>query len=194
MAEAIVPMGHGERTVWRQAAGLHVVASAAAAALVGLVLGAAGVAVPARVRLVLLVVVAAWAALREGVFPGWIVPGPHRQVPRSWGEDLGLRTAASAYGAGLGLAVATRVTTASVWAALAAAFASGGAGTAAAIARDSPKTAPMAVVGVTGRLDSWDAARRLQSALDRSEVLSRRVVAVLSGALALAAVTALVSL
>src|SRR2546423_3554082 len=105
MAETIVPVVHGTRT-WRVSSALFAGGAVAAAALVGLMLGAAlpaggAAAAGAVAALALLAAAAELGVLR------WRLPQVRRQVPERWRERYPQPVAALAYGAGLGLGFAT---------------------------------------------------------------------------------------
>jgi hypothetical protein len=133
MLASITPLGQrGTRSGWRLTAGSFLIAAAAAGAGLGALLGSAGgAALPASAgagaRLVVLSVAALLALALDLAAPLLSAPGPRRQVNERWRDEYRGWVYGAGYGAQLGLAVTTVVSSAATYLALAAAFLCGGA-------------------------------------------------------------------
>jgi hypothetical protein len=114
MVETIVPVVHGEkRSSYRLAVALHVFGATVAAAVMGTLLGLAGMALGAPwndAGLIVLAVVAAAYALREAFGLPLPLPDRHRQVPDWWRTFFSPPAAAFLYGLGLGVGFLTFLT------------------------------------------------------------------------------------
>ena len=110
MAEAITPVVHGgKRKPYLASAALHVAGATVSAALLGLVLGAAGALARApweSTGLVVAVAAAVYCA-REALALPVPLPDLERQVPEWWRTFYSPGVAAFLYGAGLGVGFLT---------------------------------------------------------------------------------------
>lgn len=104
MVETIVPVVYGRRTRYLRAVALHALAAAAAAALTGALLGAAGtlLGAPWPGAPLIIAAVAALYAGRELLGLPLPLPELRRQVPLWWRSFFAPEVAAVLYGAGLG--------------------------------------------------------------------------------------------
>ncbi len=119
MLTSITPLGErGRSSRWGVTTTAYVVTSAVAGALVGLVLGAAGLPLaPSRTAALLTVAVAAiLAAALDAV--GRRPPGPRRQVDENWLGAYRGWVYGAGFGGQLGVGVVTIVTSATVYAVL----------------------------------------------------------------------------
>ena len=126
MLASISPFGERARgNRWAVTAVAYATASLAAAAGVGAVLGLAGSALEAHVRLAVLAAAALVAALVDVVAPDRI-PTSRRQVDENWVGRYRGWVYGAGFGGQLGLGVVTVITTATVYAWLLACLAAGG--------------------------------------------------------------------
>jgi hypothetical protein len=196
MLGSISPVGEAARNQrWWLTATTHVLASAGAGALLGALLGAAGSVTVGRfatpLRLALLGVVLAIAALTDVVTRGTGPPSWHRQVDERWLTTYRGWVYGAGFGAQLGVGIATIITSTATYATLAAALLAGSwrGGLAVGAAFGAARALPLlAMVGV-------DAADRLYAdtrRVGRAEPLAHRVTVGGQGALAaIALVTAI---
>ncbi len=197
MLGSISPVGEASRNQrWWLTATAYAAASVTAGAFLGLLLGSLGTpaftAVPSRVRLMALCVMAVLGAAADaGVFGGRI-PSWHRQVDERWLTTYRGWVYGAGFGAQLGAAVTTIVTSASTYALLGAALLAGSwrGGLAIGVVFGAARALPlllMAPVRTADRL--YAVTRRVADA----EPLARRLTVACQGALAgvalLAAVT-----
>ena len=171
MLASITPLGErGRRNRYAVTTAAFALASTAAGALVGLVLGALGSAIAhggGDWRLALLagvVVIGTLADLRVG---GLSLPTLRRQVNEDWLHAYRGWVYGAGFGAQLGAAVATIVTTAAIYAALTAALLTGsaalgaliggvfGAARAATLAGAAGVRTPAQLVSLHRRLAAW---------------------------------------
>ncbi len=112
MVETISPVVHGTRRSYIASATLHVLGATASAALLGAALGGIGAlsGAPWRAGALVLALLAALYALREGVGLPIPVPEARRQVPAWWRTFFARPVASLLYGLGLGIGFATHLT------------------------------------------------------------------------------------
>lgn len=125
MVETLTPAVCGGRHRHRTAVALFAVGALLAAAALGAALGVLGGPLPRDAALAAAGALAAVGALREA---GWLrlpLPQLARQVPERWRREWPLPAWSLAYGAGLGVGVATHQVVASFWVAAAGAVALG---------------------------------------------------------------------
>lgn len=125
MVETITPAGCGSRHRHRLAIALFGSGALLAAAALGAALGAAGVALGRSWALPAAAALALLAAAREAGLVRLPVPMLRRQVPERWRREWPLPAWSLAYGAGLGVGVATHQAVATFWVAAAGAAALG---------------------------------------------------------------------
>lgn len=172
MLGSLTPLGERSRhSRWSRTIGAYVLASAAAGAVLGALLGTAGAVLSLHVHRVIALSALAVALIASIVLDigGWNVPSPRRQVNENWMHVYRDWVYGGAYGFQLGLGVATIVTTGAVWVTLLAALFTGGVlaglviGITFGLVRALPSllvwraTSPAVVIGVASRL------RRLES-------------------------------
>jgi len=196
MAETIVPVVHGGRrsSYWVSVA-LHTLAATAAATLVGLVLGFAGMLIGAHwgaLAAAALASVALLYALREAAGLPIPIPDRHRQVPDWWRTFFSPPVAALLYGLGLGVGFFTFLTYGTFVVVAAAALLSGDPLLAAALCAPFGLARGLSVT-VSRRAESGEAAAAVVDGLER-RALTGRPRAVNALALAAIALAALASL
>ena len=129
MVETIDPVVHGgRRSRYLVSVFLHALGATLAAAVVGLLAGAAGMAVGAPwgvAGLAALIAIAALYAVRELTGLPVPIPDRHRQVPEWWRSFYSRHVAALLYGFGLGVGYLTFLSFGTYVAVTAAAFVSG---------------------------------------------------------------------
>src|SRR4051794_34824337 len=123
MIATITPAGCGTRRRQHAALLLFTVGAVTAAAAVGAAAAVLGSALGRREALLLALVVAGLAAVREAGVLRVPVPQARRQVPERWRRELPLPLWSLGYGAGMGAGVFTHQPVATLWAALAGAAA-----------------------------------------------------------------------
>lgn len=170
MLASITPLGErGRQSRWSVTVTAFLIGATAAGTGVGALLGAAGSlvladSVGARTRLVVLAVALLLAAALDVL---GAVPGPRRQVNERWLDEFRGWVYGVAFGAQLGLGITTIVSSAATYAAMLAAFLSGGAGRGAvvmgcfgAVRGLTPLAAarvgrPDQLIAMHARLDRW---------------------------------------
>jgi hypothetical protein len=125
MLASITPLGErGRQSRWSVTVAAFLIAATAAAAALGTLLGAVGSVLigglDAHVRLAVFAAIAAGALVLE--LAPVTVPGPRRQVDSRWLDEYRGWVYGAGYGAQLGLGVATIVSSAATYLALAAAL------------------------------------------------------------------------
>jgi hypothetical protein len=156
MVETIVPVVHGTRT-WLASVLMFGVGAVSAAALLGLLLGAA---LPAGGALAALLV-AAFAALEAAAELGLVtVPLPQlrRQVPERWRERYPQPVTALLYGAGLGVGFATYLPVATLLVVAAGVAALAGPAGGAAVLAGFGLGRTLALAAATARVRSYEQA------------------------------------
>ena len=197
MLGSISPVGEAARNQrWWLTATAHVLASAAAGALLGVLLGVAGAVTVGRfatpLRLALLGLVLAIAAMTDGATRGSGPPSWRRQVNERWLTTYRGWVYGAGFGAQLGVGIATIITSAATYATLAAAVLAGSwrGGLAIGAGFGAARALPLlAMVGV-------DAADRLYAVTRRvahAEPLAHRLTVGGQGALAAIAVATAIS-
>ena len=197
MLGSISPVGEASRQQrWWLTATAYTVASIAGGAAIGVALGLLGAAVAGVVtagvpaRLVVLAVVAGAGALLDAKVVPWSVPTWHRQVDERWLTTYRGWIYGAGFGFQLGTGVATIVTSAATYAALAAAFLafSWQGGLAVGVAFGAVRSVPLLLAG---RLRSPAALHRVTRRVEAAEPTARRLtVAGQVGIAALAVVAA----
>lgn len=138
MLASITPLGQrGRGRRWAVTASAYLIGSVVGGAALFAMLGGLGAALQSVVRpgtfaTWLLAAAAVIAATVDHVRPPWPL-GPQRQVNEDWLQQYRDWICGLGYGVQLGAGVATHVTTAAIWAALAGAALSGSVGTGAAV-------------------------------------------------------------
>jgi hypothetical protein len=196
MAETIVPVVHGGRrsSYWVTVA-LHTLAATAAAALLGLALGLAGMLMGApwgALGAAALASTALLYVLREGFGVPIPIPDRHRQVPDWWRSFFSPPVAALLYGLGLGVGFLTFLTYGTFVVVAAAALLSGDPLLAIALCAPFGLARGLSVT-VSRRAESGEAAAAVVDRLER-RALGRMPRAVNALALAAIALAALASL
>ncbi len=184
MLGSISPVGEASRQQrWWLTATAYTVASITGGALIGLVLGSAGAAVAAvvrldlPVRLIALGAVAVAGALVDARAVPWGLPTWHRQVDERWLTTYRGWIYGAGFGFQLGTGIATIVTSAATYATLAAAFLSTSAqgGLVVGTAFGAVRSVPLLLAG---RLRTPGALHRTTQRVEAAEPLVRRVAVV----------------